>query len=205
MLSDLGWLAGHQGDYPAARALLEQGLALHRGLGDKGFIAYGMERQGYVAKWQGDYRAARLLAEQSLALSQELGERLVAFSSLLNLGSIADAEGDHATAGRYFRQALALAQDLGVQLGMAECLAGLGGAAVGQGWPGGAERGARLLGAAAALVLAHWAAMPPWARQEHEQWLAAARSALGEEAFDAAFTAGQALPLEEAIALEIGS
>ena len=83
----------------------------------------------------------------------------------------------------------------------AECLAGLGGAAVGQGRPGGAERGARLLGAAAAPLRAHWETLAPWARREHEQWLAAARAALGDAAFAAAFAAGQALPFAEAVAL----
>ena len=38
---------------------------------------------------------------------------------------------------------------------MAECLAGLGGAVVGQGRPGGAVRGVRLLGVAAAPLRAH--------------------------------------------------
>jgi predicted ATPase/transcriptional regulator with XRE-family HTH domain len=201
VLGNLGWLAGHQGDYPTARTLLEQGLALHRELGDKGFIAYTIQRQGYVAKWQGDYQAARVLAEQGLALSQEVGDRGVVFNSLLNLGSLADAEGDHTTAAGYFQRALRLAQDLRMTSGMAECLAGLGGAAVGQGQPGGAQRGARLRGAAAALLPSHGDTRPPWARREHEHWLAAARAALGDAAFAAAFTAGQALPFAEAVAL----
>ncbi len=201
VLGDLGWLAGHQGDYPVARTLLEQSLALHRELGDKGFIAYAIQRQGYVAKWQGDYPAARVLAERGLGLSQEVGDRGVVFNSLLNLGSVANAEGDHTTAAGYFRQALRLAQDLRMMSGMAECLAGLGGAAIGQGRPGGALRATRLLGAAAAPLRAHGDTMPPWARREHEQWMAAARAALGDATFAAAFAAGQALPFAEAILL----
>ena len=73
--------------------------------------------------------------------------------------------------------------------------------AVGQGRSGGAERGARLLGAAAAPLLAQWHVLTPWARRDHEQWLAAARAALGDAAFAAAFAAGQALPFTEALAL----
>ena len=45
--------------------------------------------------------------------------------------------------------------------------------------------------------------MTPWARQEYEQWLAAARAALGDAAFAAAFAAGQALPFAEAVALAL--
>ncbi len=38
-------------------------------------------------------------------------------------------------------------------------------------------------------------------RREHEQWLAAARAVLGDDAFAMAFSAGQALSFEEAIVL----
>jgi hypothetical protein len=47
--------------------------------------------------------------------------------------------------------------------------------------------------------------MTPWARREYEQWLAAARAALGDGAFVATFAAGQALPLAEAGALALAA
>jgi len=61
-------------------------------------------------------------------------------------------------------------------------------------------RAARLWGAAAAARAALGA--PPWPafRPAHEASVAAARTALGEEAFAAAWEEGQALSLEQAIA-----
>jgi hypothetical protein len=63
-----------------------------------------------------------------------------------------------------------------------------------------AERAARLLGAAAALSEAIGAPQVLRGQEETERTVAPARAALGEEAWAAAFAAGQALSLEEAIA-----
>jgi predicted ATPase/transcriptional regulator with XRE-family HTH domain len=200
LLGDLGWLAAHEGDYPTACALLAQSLAFHHEHGDKGFILDTMGRQGYVALWQGDYAAAGALAAQCLALSRELGDPFGTFNALLNLGSVAAAAGNHEAAIEAFRGALGPARAVGGPLGLALCLAGLGGAMIGPGTPGGMLRGARLLAAAEPLLRAHWETVAPWARGEHEGRLAAARAALGDAAFATAFAAGQALPLEEAVA-----
>jgi hypothetical protein len=198
-------LAGHQGDYAAARALLEQSLTLFCELGDRGFIAHLLQLQGDVALWQGDYPAASSLSEQSLSLTQELGNSLGVLNALLNLGNVAAAERDQASADSYFRQALLLAQELEMTLATAECLAGLGGAAVGQGRPAEVQRGVLLLGAAAAPLRAQWEALEPWSRRQYEQWLLDARAALDGAAFSAAFSAGEAMPFGKAVALALGA
>jgi hypothetical protein len=77
------------------------------------------------------------------------------------------------------------------------CLEGLARVAVAQGRMG---RAARLCGAAAALREDMGWPLPPVKRAEHERTVAAARGALGEEEFAAAWVRGHALPLEEAVA-----
>jgi hypothetical protein len=62
------------------------------------------------------------------------------------------------------------------------------------------ERAARLCGAAARLREDRSWPLPPTERAEHERTVAAARGALGEEAFKVAWARGHALPLEEVIA-----
>jgi DNA-binding CsgD family transcriptional regulator len=62
------------------------------------------------------------------------------------------------------------------------------------------EPAARLLGAAAALRARLDAPLPRLDRPLEEQWVAASRAALGEPAFEAAWAAGAALPLEAAVA-----
>jgi DNA-binding NarL/FixJ family response regulator len=64
----------------------------------------------------------------------------------------------------------------------------------------GARRATRLLGAAAAARQRIGAPLPPVDRPGHEATMQAARAALGERAFAAAWAMGQALGLEEAVA-----
>jgi hypothetical protein len=61
----------------------------------------------------------------------------------------------------------------------------------------------QLCGAAAALREALGAPLAPNRREEWERELGAARAALGEAAFAAAWAEGQALPLEDAITLAL--
>ena len=61
------------------------------------------------------------------------------------------------------------------------------------------QRAARLCGAAAALREDRGWPLPPAKRVEHERTTAAAREALGKEAFEAAWAEGHAMPLEDAI------
>ena len=63
---------------------------------------------------------------------------------------------------------------------------------------------ARLCGATAALREDTGWPLPPSKRAEHDRTVAAARAALGEDAFTAAWAKGRALPLEEAIKGSLG-
>ena len=66
--------------------------------------------------------------------------------------------------------------------------------------PKGAVRAARLLGAATGQFEAIGAAMWPADRLEYERTVAAARAALSEEVFAAAWAEGRAMTLDQAIA-----
>ncbi len=81
------------------------------------------------------------------------------------------------------------------------CLEGLARVAVAQGRM---KRAARLCGAAAALRVDRGWPLPPAKRVEHDRTVAAARAALGEDAFTAAWAEGHALPLAEAIRDTLG-
>jgi hypothetical protein len=97
-------------------------------------------------------------------------------------------------------EALLLSRDIGTRELVAaelECLAWVA-AALGQ-----QERAARLCGAAEALREMLGAPLPPDERAGHDQAVHAMRAALGEETFAATWAAGQALPLEQAIALAL--
>ena len=68
VLNAAGVLAYHQGDYPAARALHEESLAIRRELGHRPGIGASLGNLGNVAFNQGDYPASTALQEQSLAI-----------------------------------------------------------------------------------------------------------------------------------------
>jgi tetratricopeptide (TPR) repeat protein len=198
-LRTLGIVTQYQGDYTRAWQLLDQSAGLFRELGDQGDTAYVLHDLGQVAQLQGDYARAVSLHQESLALNQKLGNKGGTALALYDLATAAEAQGDAARALNLFRRSLALRRDLGDRLGIVECLERLAGAAALQPGAQTAARAARWFGAAAALREATGASMSPGERADYERRVHAARDALGEPAFDAAWQAGRTLSQEEAV------
>ena len=121
-----GLLAHRQGDYAAASAALEQGLAIGREMGDKASMARSLNVLGNVTDGQGDYPEAQSLYEQSLALFRELGDKAGTANEFGNLGNIAVSQADYATARPLYEQSLALDRELGNKRGVAISLLNLG-------------------------------------------------------------------------------
>jgi non-specific serine/threonine protein kinase len=96
-----------------------------------------------------------------------------------------------------FAESLSVLQDGGDPATIVNCFKNLGAVAAAVGRP---EEGARLLGAAEALRERLGFDPPPVERQRIERAAAPARASLPEDAFAAAWAAGRALPLEQAIA-----
>lgn len=159
-------------------------------------VGLPLRNLGQLALWQGDYAAARPYLEQSLAAFRANGERLNTVPVLAHLGWLAQREGIVEQAAAWFRACLAASQEIGYTSGVAAALDDLAGVVALQGE---LTRAARMLGTAAVvqgdreqteLVLAALA----------QQTAAAVRAGLGEEAFAAAWAAGRALSLEQAVA-----
>jgi tetratricopeptide (TPR) repeat protein len=211
-LNALGNVLCEQGHCEQATALFEECLQLSRERGHKRATAGALVGLGGVAGRQGDYETARSLCEQGLAIFQEVGDRWGIAQSLTSLASVAHAQCDYGRARRCREQSLVLASELektwgsAASLGpwsrlgnpghIAECLEGLAGLATVGGLP---ERAARLFGAAQALRGDGGPARPPADQLDYDRNVAAARAALGEEAFAAAWAAGRERTREEAI------
>ena len=204
-LSNLGDVAYAQGDLAPARALHEEALALRRDKGLVAGVAAGLHNLGVVVLAQGDYAAARALLAEALARMRELGQPGGEAWTLHNLGLVAAAQGDRPTAETLQAQALAIFRERAVQSGLAATLVALGGLILDQAGGGGdnAARAVRVLAAARALLAVVGGELEPVDRLPYERALAAARAALGETRFAAAWTAGQELPIEDAIALAL--
>jgi predicted ATPase/DNA-binding SARP family transcriptional activator len=184
-----------EGNDDAARSLLTESLGIHEELGDPLALIDLRDDLGAMALLRGDYAAARAFFEEGLALRREVGEKFGIAGAHRCLAEAARLDGDYAMARALYAKSLVLFREGGSKLCIAYCLEGLGAVANEQGEP---ERAARLLGAAAVLREACGARGSPGTRNP-ERCGAAVRAVLGEEAFAAAWTAGRAMTLEEAI------
>jgi len=125
-LNTAGVLAYYQGDYPSARTLHEESLAIQRQLGAQGGIATSLTHLGNVACDQGDFASARALHEESLAIQRQLGDRRGIANSLGNLGNVVSDQRDFSSARALYEEGLAIMRELGNQLGTANALHNLG-------------------------------------------------------------------------------
>jgi predicted ATPase/DNA-binding XRE family transcriptional regulator len=184
------------GNFAAAHQRLEDGLALEQALADPGRLESLLLYGGDLAMAEGDVATARSRYESGLTVGD------TPEWSLRMLGFVALDDGDLAAAHRYFRDSLDVYRRKGWPLGQAECLNGFAGLALAQEQ---SETAAQLLGAIAAFHRAvSGGGFHSHDRRANERFLAAARSVLGESGFATAWTAGQALTLDQAVAYALG-
>jgi non-specific serine/threonine protein kinase len=196
-LNTLGEVLVMQEDAEGATRLLEESLALSQELGDLAGIHFALNHLGQVAQLQGEYERAARLHQESLMLFDQIGLRHgMSMWAYQSLGETALAQENPTLAGTYFIKALGLCRDLGDQLLMAWCLAGLAGVAALNEEP---ERAAWLWGAAEAVRQTIGGRPAPAARAVYERLQAEVRQQLGETAFNAKWTEGQAASVEQAI------
>jgi predicted ATPase len=196
-LGCLGAMARAQGDTAAARAYYAEKLALWRSVGDRAGIAATLAELGALAQQEGDLAQAQALFAEALALRRALGRPVEVAASLAHLGGLAAAQGDAARAATLYGEALAVLAPTADRAVAALCLEGV--AALAQA-AGAVERAAHLWGAAATLRRGTYVLFVWDERTVREGLIAAGRTALGEPAWTAAWAAGQALTLEQAVA-----
>jgi DNA-binding NarL/FixJ family response regulator len=201
-LLGLGALAALQVDHDRSTALLEESLAAAQTIADQPLsgIMMGLALVNFavVLRARGNYEFATSYLGQSLGRFRDTGYTKGMILALGDLGDLARDRGDHVRALNLYREALDLGRehpDNHVVIDLIQAL-GIVAVAIGQ-----AERGARLLGANEALRerigLRYRLAENQVAL---EQALAAARAALGEPAFVAAWSAGGMLQPRQAVA-----
>ncbi len=241
ILHEQGYFKRLQGDYKAARPLLEQAIACFQGLGKHWDRANSLMSIGDVLRDLGLYQEAQSRFEQSRAIYHRLGDLRGYFWIHIKLGEIARDQGDHTRARRWLEPAVAhftearsnvglswamtslaiveLAEDraeraselfaqgliefhtCGQKVGVAYGLKGVADVLVYQ--RANLPRAVQLFGAAAELLIAIGAGITPGDRVEHDPLLSLARTILESSTFDAAWEAGKALSIEQAIALAI--
>jgi predicted ATPase len=192
----LGLVACDEGDMETARPLLRESLTVSGEVGDQRVTAQALLALARVSWHEKDAETARALLDEALAIGHKLGGKRIIAGSLEGLGQMALVQGDMGKAHALFKESLRLSWEVGERLSVVTSLEGLAGLAAAERQP---ERVAHLFGAAEALRQAIGALRPPLDRAAYDQLTAAVRAALGEDAFAAAWAAGQAMSLEEAL------
>ncbi|HEY6042577.1 MAG TPA: hypothetical protein VIX58_10625, partial [Anaerolineae bacterium] len=186
-------------DFPAARPILEEAIAVSRIVGDKSVLWYALLNLSVVFNFQRDYDAAMKLAEETLPAALEIGNQRDILLSRYVIGMGALFQGDEVKAAAFSAEALALAREASYPLGIALAILVLGGVAASAGQP---KQAVRLLAAAESLVSGLGINMLTWGDVEnvvYKDYMQMARAQLDEAGFETARREGQTLTLEQAI------
>jgi hypothetical protein len=192
----LALAASQQGDFTTARRLIEEHEALCRALDDKGGLGVALQLYSEVAINQGEFERAVLLAEESIALTRAHGPRAFLIHSLDNLARALLCCGEVGRAIPLWAEGLQLAWEWRDKQGLAYYLEGFAYAAAYQGQ---LERAALLAGAAHALRQEIKSPLSPSEAVIAERFLAPVRAQLDAATWQAAWTQGGALTLEQAM------
>jgi predicted ATPase/class 3 adenylate cyclase len=202
--SSLGDLALLEGRNDEAETLLHEALDVQQQLHDSNCSAMSLRTLGLLALERGDIAVAQARLEQSLTLFKKIAKQssipwtqVCSGMAQFATGNVQQAEAAYLAS---LRTAQGLERGLWTRLSVADGLVALAEVSISRRH---LERAAWLLGAATQTVSAMGAVpmpLPPRLRAEREQAIARARLALGDAAWEAAFAAGEALSLDEALA-----
>jgi predicted ATPase/DNA-binding CsgD family transcriptional regulator len=217
-LIGVGRAAETWGDYSSARISYEESLLIFRELGDKWSAGSSLYLLGCIALYEGDYAQARASLGESLVIARELSTLGGVAESLEKLGRAAFFQSDYAGADAQFEESLMLFRESKDQYGVALCLMNLAGIlAVGSKSRGthtysegrAKESSAtsekviqavQVLGAAEALFASIGLELDIESRKLFDRYVAFARNQMSESSFTKAWTSGQAMNVEQAIA-----
>jgi predicted ATPase/DNA-binding CsgD family transcriptional regulator len=189
--------ANHKAALTHAEAAVEEARTLEDDDLQPFLRAIAFNRLGHEAYELGNWSSAEAVLQEALDHWRRLGSPWGAGIVLGKLADVAQAREDDARAAALYRESLDFWWSQG-ELGAVEILTGLARlAAKKKGRP---ESAVRLFAAAEAIQKRVGLTLAPALRAKNERALSAARGTLGQEGFDAAWTAGGNLPLEQAIA-----
>jgi predicted ATPase/DNA-binding SARP family transcriptional activator len=188
ILNNLGVQKFYGGDFEGAIAFYEEGLTIAREFDDRARIMIALTNLGEVLRFSGDFLRGAEFAAEALALARAVGDKQAIAIALHVFGTLRQAQGDLTEARAHLSEELPLFLAIGDRLGIAWCLEALAGIAMATGQP---ETAARFLGAAAGLREEIRSSVQPAEAPSLASTEASTRAALGDEAFQLAWTAGR--------------
>ncbi|MDQ2745589.1 MAG: tetratricopeptide repeat protein, partial [Chloroflexota bacterium] len=196
-LVNLGVVSAARLDHDEAKRLYEEALPLCRQIGDRRTLGTCLNNLGVTARAQGNLEEARGRFEESLVVSRELGRKDAIAFTLGNLAGVELQQGAYGPAADGLRESLLLSRELG---DLDVMLALLGGTAELAVVVGAFERAACLGGAETALRQVSGIARQGNDRAGWDRTMERAHRELGEEEWNRAWAAGQAMSLDDVLA-----
>jgi predicted ATPase/class 3 adenylate cyclase len=193
---------GAEGDHEGAARDAAESLALFRQIGDPRGVSIQLGNLGYIEIGTGQLASARTHLTDSLRIACELQDRMGQVINTYNLGLAEYLSGSTAAAASLFAESLELARRLFMKAEIGHALLGL---AMTRSGPAAAGRSARLHGAADAALDALGQPPESLGTQLRDADRERLRAAMGANAFEAGYAAGQAMTTEDAIALALGA
>jgi non-specific serine/threonine protein kinase len=195
----LGAVATGQGDLDRAEVLATEALARWQALTEPDWPRTGdaFYVLGYIAMLRDNQQEAERWFTATQEWARAIGADLLTAAALEALGTCAREQGDHHRAAQLFAESLVLVRDSRDPVSLVNNVKSLGAVAAATGRP---EQAVRLFGAAEALRDLHGIILPPAERPRLERAIAPARVQLPAPSFAAAWAAGRALSVEQAIA-----
>jgi predicted ATPase len=112
-LFSAGVLAGEQGDYIPASALIRESLDIARTVDDKQAVAVALNALAVFARDQGNIVLAHSLFEENLLLWREIGDQTAIARSLSNLANVVKLQKNYPRARSLYAECLGIFQTLG--------------------------------------------------------------------------------------------
>jgi tetratricopeptide (TPR) repeat protein len=197
ILNNLGMIAAEQGEYAASEEYIRESEILWRESESTTGLAGCLVTGARFARVRREIGRARELCEEGMALLRKIRcPRALWHDALYYRALIALDQGEPAVARACLAEGLEMCRQTRGWRGATGYLEVFVSLAIGS---GDARRAARLLGAASALREAIDFPLTPQDRTVHEPRISAAQAALGEVAFDAAWTEGRMMTPEQAI------
>jgi hypothetical protein len=200
----LGLIAWNRGDLELASIRMEESVAGLLEAGALGLAASMITDCAYVAAELGDLERAETLYERCVAVAQQAGATVSELEALNILATVARKRGDLPRAEQLGRTLLSRWPTETARRGVPFWLEGLARTAAAYGDTQHAEQAVRVLGAAAALRLELVHPLHARWKADIDRAIAATKATLGEQAWAAAYSSGQALTQVEAIAEAMG-
>ena len=201
-VQELALVEMHRGQYDRAVTLMDEALALFQEVetaipDGPQLISVAHANVGQIALAAGDIDQAKMHAEEAVRRQRTLAYPWALGDTLRILGDVGRERGELAQALAAYRESVDLTRDHGDRRFLVNAVAGIAAVAAATGR---LEDSARLYSATAALRGQMGAGVEAWQRTRREQSVAHVQAGLSEEAFAAAWEAGEAMPLDTTVA-----